>query len=271
MTRANLEKRPGEVSAMFDKVADRYDLLNDALSLGLDRRWRRVVAKAVGAGPGQLVLDLAAGTGTSARAFTAAGAHCVACDFSLGMLSVGARRKAERLGFVAGDALALPFADGTFDAVTGFNSFQYAASPVNALCEARRVVKKGGVIIVAVWGLPEGCDAAGHLKALGSLMPSPPPGAPGPFTLSDEAKLKALAGEAGLTPSAVIDVPCPWVYADLETALRGMLSAGPAERAIRASSFERAREAVAASIGPYRTASGGYRLNNTFRYLVARS
>ncbi len=92
MTRANLDKRPGEVSAMFDKVADRYDLMNDVLSLGQDRWWRRIVARAVGARPGELVLDLAAGTGTSSRTFTAGGASCVACDFSLGMLQVGARR-----------------------------------------------------------------------------------------------------------------------------------------------------------------------------------
>jgi SAM-dependent methyltransferase len=216
------------------------------------------------------VLDIGCGPGLAVQVFSRTIAHVAGADATAPFIEI-ARRRAPRGDFRTAEMEALPFADGTFDAVTGFNSFQYAASPVNALCEARRVVKKGGVIIVAVWGLPEGCDAAGHLKALGSLMPSPPPGAPGPFTLSDEAKLKALAGEAGLTPSAVIDVPCPWVYADLETALRGMLSAGPAERAIRASSFERAREAVAASIEPYRTASGGYRLNNTFRYLVARS
>jgi SAM-dependent methyltransferase len=163
---------------------------------------------------------------------------------------------------------ALPHADGAFDVVTGFNAFQYAASPVNALREARRIAKAGGVIIIAVWGLPESCDAAGHLKALGLLMPPSPPGAPGPFALSDETKLKTLAGEAGLAPGEVVDVSCPWVYPDLATALRGMLSAGPAERAIRASSFERAREAVTAAIEAYRTASGGYHLNNTFRYLV---
>ena len=75
---------------MFDRVAERYDLLNDALSLGMDRRWRRIVARAVDGGSGQLVLDLAAGTGTSSRTFSRRGARCVACDFSLGMLAVGA-------------------------------------------------------------------------------------------------------------------------------------------------------------------------------------
>ena len=92
MTRAQLDKRPGDVAAMFDKVAPRYDLLNDVLSLGQDRWWRKVVAKAVGARPGEVVLDLAAGTGTSSVTFTAAGAACVACDFSLGMLQAGKSR-----------------------------------------------------------------------------------------------------------------------------------------------------------------------------------
>ena len=125
--------------------------------------------------------------------------------------------------------------------------------------------------MIAVWGLPETCDAAGHLKALGPLMPPPPPGAPGPFALSDEAKLKAFATDAGLTPLAIVDVQCPWIYPDLETTLRGMLSAGPVERAIRASGFERARDAIAGAITQYRTASGGYHMNNAFRYLISRA
>ena len=98
MTKADLDKRPADVSAMFDAIAERYDLLNDVLSLGQDRLWRRFVAATVAARPGERVLDLAAGTGTSSRTFTTAGAFCVACDFSLGMLQVGARRAASRGG-----------------------------------------------------------------------------------------------------------------------------------------------------------------------------
>ena len=174
MTRANLDKRPGEVSAMFDKVAGRYDLMNDVLSLGQDRWWRRIVARAVGARAGELVLDLAAGTGTSSRSFTAAGASCVACDFSLGMLQVGASRLRsaqaeppvlpgdgqpgddqpgdgppgdERPGpvppgpvrFVAGDALLLPFRDQAFDAVTISFGLRNVADPDLALAELLRV------------------------------------------------------------------------------------------------------------------------------------
>jgi|HubBroStandDraft_5_1064220.scaffolds.fasta_scaffold09901_1 demethylmenaquinone methyltransferase/2-methoxy-6-polyprenyl-1,4-benzoquinol methylase len=148
MTRAQLDKKPADVSAMFDKVADRYDLLNDALSLGMDRRWRKVVAATVGAAPGQLVLDLAAGTGTSTRAFAATGARCVACDFSLGMLRVGARTPAAGLRFVAGDALDLPFADGTFDAVTISFGLRNVADSGHALAELLRVTRPGGKLVV---------------------------------------------------------------------------------------------------------------------------
>src|SRR5579871_2057751 len=145
MTRAQLDKKPADVSAMFDHVADRYDLLNDALSLGMDRRWRKAVSATVAAGPGELVLDLAAGTGTSSRAFISSGARCVACDFSLGMLRVGARRPdaaaAASLRFVAGDALDLPFAAGAFDAVTISYGLRNVADTGQALTELLRVTR----------------------------------------------------------------------------------------------------------------------------------
>jgi demethylmenaquinone methyltransferase/2-methoxy-6-polyprenyl-1,4-benzoquinol methylase len=148
MTRAQLDKKPAEVSAMFDNVAERYDLLNDALSLGMDRHWRKAVARAVAASPGQLVLDLAAGTGTSSRAFASAGARCVACDFSFGMLSVGARKPATGLAFAAGDALALPFAAATFDAVTISFGLRNVADTGQALTELLRVTRPGGRLVI---------------------------------------------------------------------------------------------------------------------------
>jgi demethylmenaquinone methyltransferase/2-methoxy-6-polyprenyl-1,4-benzoquinol methylase len=156
MVRAHLDKRPGEVSAMFDHVAERYDLLNDVLSLGRDRWWRRVVAAAVGAGPGELVLDLAAGTGTVSKTLTRAGANCVACDFSLGMLKVGARRLRaggpEPVSFVAGDALRLPFDDAVFDAVTISFGLRNVADTAAALAEMRRVTRPGGRLVICEFG-----------------------------------------------------------------------------------------------------------------------
>jgi demethylmenaquinone methyltransferase/2-methoxy-6-polyprenyl-1,4-benzoquinol methylase len=149
-----LDKRPGEVAAMFDQVAERYDLLNDVLSLGQDRLWRRFVAGTVAARPGERVLDLAAGTGTSSRTFTTAGAYCIACDFSLGMLQVGARKAGNEspVRFVAGDALRLPFADQTFDAVTISFGLRNVADLDAALAEMRRVTRPGGRLVICEFG-----------------------------------------------------------------------------------------------------------------------
>jgi demethylmenaquinone methyltransferase/2-methoxy-6-polyprenyl-1,4-benzoquinol methylase len=158
---------------MFDSLAERYDLLNDLLSLGQDRRWRRVVAKTVGAGPGDLVLDLAAGTGTSSRTFTAAGARCVACDFSLGMLRVGARRPAAGVAFAAGDALALPFGDGTFDAVTISFGLRNVADPGAALAELLRVTRPGGALVICEFSrLPGKHLTAAYEQYLARALPA---------------------------------------------------------------------------------------------------
>ncbi|HEV2933272.1 MAG TPA: class I SAM-dependent methyltransferase, partial [Streptosporangiaceae bacterium] len=155
MARADLDKDPADVAAMFDAIAARYDLLNDVLSVGQVRLWRRAVARITGAGPGQRVLDLAAGTGTSSLTFTATGADCVACDFSLGMLRAGhtrltgrKQRGTGRLGFVAGDALRLPFRDEAFDAVTISFGLRNVADPGQALAEMRRVTRPGGRLVV---------------------------------------------------------------------------------------------------------------------------
>ena len=231
--------------------------------------YQDVLRRAELAGAGTL-LDVGCGPGLATQTFARKIGNVAGIDASAPFIEI-ARARVPAGDFRVGEMEALPYADDSFDVVTGFNAFQYAASPVNALREARRVARPAGVIVVAVWGSPELCDAAGHLKALGPLLPPPPPGAPGPFALSDEDRLKAFAADAGLAPLAVVDVPCPWIYADLETALRGMLSAGPVERAIRTSGFERVRDAVVGAIAQYRTASGGYHMNNVFRYLIARA
>lgn len=176
MTRASLDKRPADVAAMFDAVAGRYDLLNDVLSLGQDRYWRSVVARIVGARAGDLVLDLAAGTGTSTRAFTAAGARCIACDFSEGMLRVGAARPAPpagQIGFVAGDALTLPFGDATFDAVTISFGLRNVADPDAALAEMLRVTKPGGRLVICEFShLPARPLDTAYQRYLAAALPA---------------------------------------------------------------------------------------------------
>ena len=153
MARAQLDKQPHEVAAMFDGVARRYDVTNDVLSLGLTHAWRRAVATAVHAGPGDRVLDLAAGTGTSSLPFRDAGAYVVPCDFSLGMLAVG-RQRQPSLAFTAGDALALPFADATFDAVTISFGLRNVHDPSAALAELLRVTRPRGRLVVCEFSHP---------------------------------------------------------------------------------------------------------------------
>ncbi|MFZ3453598.1 demethylmenaquinone methyltransferase [Arthrobacter sp. 7Tela_A1] len=153
MKRATLEKRPDEVAAMFDEVAPKYDIVNDVLSLGQTRRWRRLVVEAVGARRGQRVLDLAAGTGTSSEPYADAGIDVVACDFSLGMLTVGKRRRPD-IDFVAGDATNLPFADESFDAATISFGLRNVNEPQKALEEMYRVTKPGGTLVIAEFSSP---------------------------------------------------------------------------------------------------------------------
>ncbi len=153
MSRARLDKQPHEVAAMFDEVADRYDVTNDVLSLGQDRRWRRAMLAAVEPERGQLVLDLAAGTGTSSVPFSLAGATAVPCDFSIGMLTVG-KRERPRLPFVAGDALWLPFGSETFDAVTISFGLRNVADTAAALAEMLRVTRPGGRLVVCEFSSP---------------------------------------------------------------------------------------------------------------------
>jgi demethylmenaquinone methyltransferase/2-methoxy-6-polyprenyl-1,4-benzoquinol methylase len=138
---------------MFDDVARRYDLTNDVLSLGQDHRWRKVVVDAVDPQPGEHVLDLAAGTGTSSQPFADRGARVVPCDFSVGMLRVGKRGR-PHLPFTAGDGTRLPFADGTFDAVTVSFGLRNIVDPDAGLREMLRVTRSGGRLVVCEFSHP---------------------------------------------------------------------------------------------------------------------
>jgi demethylmenaquinone methyltransferase / 2-methoxy-6-polyprenyl-1,4-benzoquinol methylase len=153
-------------------------VLNDILSLGQDRRWRGVVGRLVAAKHGDLVLDVAAGTGTSSRAFTRSGGRCVACDFSLGMLRAGARKPGVRtpgglVSFVAGDALVLPFADEAFDVVTTSFGLRNVADPDAALAEFLRVTRPGGRLVVCEFShLPAARLDGGYQRYLAATLPA---------------------------------------------------------------------------------------------------
>ncbi len=216
------------------------------------------------------LLDIGCGSGKFCLMAAHRGAQVSGIDATEPLLSI-ARERVPHGDFRAGDMEEPPFADHQFDVVTGFNAFQYASDRVGAVREARRVARPGAAVALAVWGKAEDCQAGDYVKTLGSLMPPPPPGAPGPWALSHDGALEALATQAGLSPIEGAEVDCPWVYRDLETALRGLLSAGPARRAIQHSGEEATRHAVTQAIAPFKTASGGYEMQNKFRYLIARA
>ena len=153
MTRAELDKQPFDVARMFDDVAAKYDVTNDILSLGQDRRWRQALVQALGPQAGERVLDLAAGTGTSSEPLGRSGAFVVPCDFSQGMLAVGKRRR-PGLAFVAGDGLRLPFADASFDGVTISFGLRNLHDTAAGLAELLRVTRPGGRIVVCEFSQP---------------------------------------------------------------------------------------------------------------------
>ena len=153
MSRANLSKDPDEVAAMFDGVAKRYDLVNDLLSLGRTKAWRKAATKIIAPKAGMQILDLAAGPGSSSEPLHKAGATVFATDFSEGMLAVG-RKSRPYLNFSKADALNLPFEDNRFDVVTISYGLRNTVDYPKALAEARRVTKLGGRMVVVEFSHP---------------------------------------------------------------------------------------------------------------------
>lgn len=219
---------------------------------------------------GMAYLDAGCGSGMAAQIAAERGARVSGLDAADNLVAI-ARSRVPDADFRIGDLESLPFADHAFDLVTGFNSFQFAGNPAIALAEAKRVAKPGAYVVVATWGKPDGMEAASLIGALRPLLPPPPPGAPGPFALSDEAALRAFASAAGLDPAEVFDVDSPWEYADLATALRGLKSHGGAARAIEHSGEDAVDSAHSRALAPFRRRDGSYRIGATFRCLLARA
>lgn len=156
MNKADLSKKPEQVSAMFDEVSTHYDRTNAVLSMGIDALWRLATVRALDPHPGDDVLDLAAGTGTSSAAIARTGARVVASDFSPGMIAVGKQRfgHVNNLRFEQADATALPFDDNAFDAVTISFGLRNVIEPRKALAEMRRVTRPGGRIVICEFSTP---------------------------------------------------------------------------------------------------------------------
>jgi len=151
--RAQLDKNPSDVAEMFSSVAPRYDLLNDIASLGQDRLWRSSMIDALAPQPGELILDLAAGTGASSIPIARAGARVISTDLTEAMVAVGKNRHPDH-AFVVGDALRLPYSDEVFDAVTISFGLRNVCDPAQVLSELLRVVRHGGTLVICEFSTP---------------------------------------------------------------------------------------------------------------------
>jgi SAM-dependent methyltransferase len=239
-------------TAQEHQVANLYEVVLDQLGVGEETE----------------LLDAGCGAGLAAQIAARRGAAVTGLDATVELLEI-ARERVPHGRFTAGDLEALPYPDDAFDAITGFNSFQYAANPRAALEQARRVARPGARVAIITWAVPERCEAAVYLAALKPLLPPAPPNAPGPFALSTPGALEQLATAAGLTPQDADEVDCPWTYPDLDTALRGLMSAGPAVKAIQTSGETVVRAAIETAIAQFRDHRGGYTIGSAFRYMIA--
>jgi SAM-dependent methyltransferase len=229
----------------------------------------RAVLDSTGVGAGSRVLDVGCGSGLFCSLAAKQGATVAGIAAAEGLLAI-ARERTPAGDFRTGEMEELPFADAKFDLVSGFNSFQFAADPVNALKQAKRVAKPAGKVSMAVWGLAKDCQAAAILKAMGSMLPPPPPGTPGPFALSEPGVMEAMLSKAGLTPGKAEDVDTPFDFADETTAYRAFAASGPGIRAIREADADKVRAVLLSALVPFKTQSGTYHLDNKFRFVVAR-
>jgi len=224
----------------------------------------------IGVAPGQRVLDIGCGTGVFLRLVADRGAKPFGLDASEALLEI-ARERVPEADLRAGEMERLPYDADSFDLVTGFNSFFFAADIVAGLREARRVAKRGAPVVIQVWGRPERCELEAQKQVARRYAHPPPPDAPAPPQLWEPGVLERLASEAGLMAGSAFDTSYAFEYPD-EEALGRLLTApmGLAELAGPAREPVLRREIIEA-LAAYRLPDGSYRLNNEFHYLVARS
>jgi SAM-dependent methyltransferase len=222
----------------------------------------------IGIREGHRVLDIGCGSGVFLRLAVDRGARVFGVDASETLIEV-ARTRVPDGDFRVGEMERLPYEADSFDLVTGFNSFFFAADMVAALREAGRVTKPGAPVVIQVWGRPERCDLEAMKAAVTPFM-SGAPEARRPPEFWKPGVLEALAAEAGLEPQSAFDTSWAYEYPDEDAMARGMLAAGGLALLDEAAGGA-VRRAIVESLVPYRTPGGGYRLENEYRFLIARA
>ena len=216
----------------------------------------------------KMLLDAGCGSGLFLSMVSTSGAHLHGIDAAPGLLAVTKERVPEAVLMIE-DLEALPYIDGTFDVVTGFNSFQYAGSFENALAEARRVVKWHGKVIIGIWGKEKDCESAGVLRAVANLLPPPLSSIPGTFSLSEDGKVEVMCNALGLKVLGKQNVFCPWWFIGPDALEKAFLSIAPCVKAVEVAGEEAVRKAIVDSAQPYCLADDVYYMKNYFTFFVA--
>lgn len=224
------------------------------------------VFSVAGVGRRTRLLDIGCGPGLAAMLAAQQGAEVAGLDASAASIAIACERMPQG-DFRVGEMEELPWPDHTFDVVTSFNAFQFAADLVRALQEAKRVTRPGGRVALMVWGRPEECESMATTSAVSRLLPPAPPRPNGP-SLATPEQTTAVLMQTGLTPLAGGEIDCTFDFPDLETAVRGMMSAGTMVAAVQHAGAEAVRKAIIASLLPFVTPAGGYRQRNRFRYFI---
>lgn len=211
------------------------------------------------------ILDVGCGTGVFLSLIKQSNCSITGIDISQNAIDI-ARQDLPGGVFEQGEMEHLPFADSTFDLVTGNNCFQFTNDPFKAMKEAFRVLKLKGKLIISLWGNPYECESFSYFRVFNSFANQQDDFSI-PFNLSAPEKVESLLMEAGFEVQKRAKVVCARYYPDLQTALKGILSSGPAKLAINHSSYEDVSAKVAESISPFRQPAGSYKMDNAFFFI----
>jgi SAM-dependent methyltransferase len=246
--------RPADWALSEDRQLPSYEAALERT--GLDAGWR--------------VLDIGCGAGAFLRLVAERRGEPHGLDASEALIAF-ARTRLPHADLRVGEMEHLPWADNTFDLVTGFNSFFFANDMVAALREAGRVAKPGAPLVIQVWGAHERCELEAMKQVARPFLPPRPPDAPPDPDLSAPGVLHALADQAGLSTEAEFDVTWPYEYPDEETLGRALVAVAGLATLAGPEREPELKSAIVDGLAPYRRADGSYRLSNEYRYLIART
>jgi SAM-dependent methyltransferase len=218
--------------------------------------------------PGQRVLDIGCGVGVFLGLVAERGAEPFGIDASEALIEL-ARTRVPAADLRVGDMESLPYDDDTFDLVTGFTSFFFANDMVGALREAARVAKPGAPVVIQAWGAHDRCSLEAMKEIARPFFPPRPPDAPPDPDFSKPGVLEELAVEAGLTPVATFDTTWAYAYPNEETLGRALVAPAGVALLVGPEREDAIKAAIVDGLARFRTADGGYRLENEYRYLVA--